>query len=72
MDKLKLIEKMSPKSRIYCVLSELDKNGKITVLSEEESYKINKSLEEEYKKIREIYLAQEMATRLSLKPSILI
>jgi hypothetical protein len=67
----KLIEKMSSKTRSYHILSELDKNDKITVLSEEDSHKIESNLEKEFIKIKAASLVQERMSKLSIKSSIL-
>lgn len=66
------MRKMSPKCRSFRILSDLNNNNKITVLSKKESYQIDNNLEEKFIKIKEEHLARERMSKLSTKSSILI
>jgi hypothetical protein len=62
-----LISRISSKSRSFKILSKLNKENKITVLSDEEANEIDRNLEEKFIQIEKEYLARERRTMRSVK-----
>jgi hypothetical protein len=62
----KLISRISSKSRSFKILSELNKDNKITVLSDEESNEIDRNLEKKFMQIKKEYLARERISNRSV------
>jgi thermostable 8-oxoguanine DNA glycosylase len=64
-----LISRISSNSRSSKILTELIKNNKIVVLSDEESNEINRNIQKKFIEIRQEYLARERRAMRTVKSS---
>ena len=71
MEESKVLKGISPDCRSYKILSELDKQGKITVLPREVVAEIERNLEKAFIEIKKEYMAREQRRECLLQSIIL-